>query len=727
MAQDDRISDFPPADALTGAELYAAVQDGVTKKTTLPVMSVLQGTRVRETFRGFVSGSGTLLEQAAASINAGAQFTVQPNFLGIVTFVTNADQFATADSLVTKVSFIIKLGAGTYGSGGTTLTSGFLFQIAPINVEVDSDYYFELGNIGTSTIEDFVNGSGPYIVNGLSVFTATQNGDEKIWLFTGGDGTFGTGATPTTAGMFVDLSTQDIIPSSEYLQAITNSEATHTLEAVNLNRTTTFTVSTVITIPNSVFIDEVTTRQQAWLSFKDNWIINYPTTDGLATISGGAGALVYAERRELSNEWIVKRVDNISTATILGRLHNTVIGGVGATINTKALLAAQLTGVSEADISNFYLIGNDVYAQINKDYTATGNLGNALTKYIDYDGRFRVTFNSSNYFRPNITEWFVPNAVESQNLQIESNNSLTKFSANGVRNVTGTGFVDTSTLLELNLERLETISHNGANIFRGLSSLQRIYFPRLRSITATRSLAANVFTGINACTEIILPSLEIITDLGTATKTIFTSSGTLLTKFYAPNLKVISGMTGFTALNHAGCTITVHSDLSTSNNGQEHAALAAARAAGATIVYHQGDRVQRSTSTSGVLNLRNTMGLKQTSVINTSASFTIAANPVLGGNVKVLINRADEPKLPATQITLTGTGGTANITIAGVNYLATFNTDLTTTASDFVTSHAAAILAATGQVVTSSGAVISFLGFGDRVKIANATDDLQVR
>jgi hypothetical protein len=309
MAQDDRISDFPPADALTGAELYAAVQDGVTKKTTLPVMSVLQGTRVRETFRGFVSGSGTLLEQAAASINAGAQFTVQPNFLGIVTFVTNADQFATADSLVTKVSFIIKLGAGTYGSGGTTLTSGFLFQIAPINVEVDSDYYFELGNIGTSTIEDFVNGSGPYIVSGLSVFTATQNGDEKIWLFTGGDGTFGTGATPTTAGMFVDLSTQDIIPSSEYLQAITNSEATHTLEAVNLNRTTTFTVSTVITIPNSVFIDEVTTRQQAWLSFKNNWTINYPTTDGLATISGGAGALVYAERRELSNEWIVKRVD----------------------------------------------------------------------------------------------------------------------------------------------------------------------------------------------------------------------------------------------------------------------------------------------------------------------------------------------------------------------------------------------------------------------------------
>lgn len=57
--------------------------------------------------------------------------------------------------------------------------------------------------------------------------------------------------------------------------------------------------------------------------------------------------------------------------------------------------------------------------------------------------------------------------------------------------------------------------------------------------------------------------------------------------------------------------------------------------------------------------------------------------------------------------TLTGTSGTANVTINGVDYLATFASDLTTTAADFVTAYAATILARHGRcVVTSSGADI---------------------
>jgi hypothetical protein len=57
--------------------------------------------------------------------------------------------------------------------------------------------------------------------------------------------------------------------------------------------------------------------------------------------------------------------------------------------------------------------------------------------------------------------------------------------------------------------------------------------------------------------------------------------------------------------------------------------------------------------------------------------------------------------------TLTGTSGTANIPINGTNYLATFTTSLTVTATNFVTSHAATILAREGKcVVTSSGAIV---------------------
>lgn len=53
--------------------------------------------------------------------------------------------------------------------------------------------------------------------------------------------------------------------------------------------------------------------------------------------------------------------------------------------------------------------------------------------------------------------------------------------------------------------------------------------------------------------------------------------------------------------------------------------------------------------------------------------------------------------------TITGTSGTANITINGVAYLATFATSLTVTATNFVTAHGAAILAREGRCVVTSG------------------------
>jgi len=61
-------------------------------------------------------------------------------------------------------------------------------------------------------------------------------------------------------------------------------------------------------------------------------------------------------------------------------------------------------------------------------------------------------------------------------------------------------------------------------------------------------------------------------------------------------------------------------------------------------------------------------------------------------------------------VTLTGSSGNAVLTIAGTNYTEAFNTNLTTTASNFVTTHATDILEATGVVVTSSGAVLTFTG-----------------
>ena len=59
------------------------------------------------------------------------------------------------------------------------------------------------------------------------------------------------------------------------------------------------------------------------------------------------------------------------------------------------------------------------------------------------------------------------------------------------------------------------------------------------------------------------------------------------------------------------------------------------------------------------------------------------------------------------RVTLSGVSGTANITAGGLTKLATFTTDLTTSANNFVTSHAAAYLAI-GLVVTAATGVITF-------------------
>lgn len=80
-------------------------------------------------------------------------------------------------------------------------------------------------------------------------------------------------------------------------------------------------------------------------------------------------------------------------------------------------------------------------------------------------------------------------------------------------------------------------------------------------------------------------------------------------------------------------------------------------------------------------------------------------------------------------ITLTGTSGTATVDVAGgLTKTATFNTDLTTTASDFVTAFAADYLAV-GITLTSSGADLIFTATDPGTAfssptITNATGDL---
>jgi len=72
--------------------------------------------------------------------------------------------------------------------------------------------------------------------------------------------------------------------------------------------------------------------------------------------------------------------------------------------------------------------------------------------------------------------------------------------------------------------------------------------------------------------------------------------------------------------------------------------------------------------------------------------------------------------------TLTGTSGTANVVVNGTNYLATFDTDLTTTSANFV-----AAFDVEGITATSNAAVITFTGQIKDLKtvtVANVTGNL---
>lgn len=74
-----------------------------------------------------------------------------------------------------------------------------------------------------------------------------------------------------------------------------------------------------------------------------------------------------------------------------------------------------------------------------------------------------------------------------------------------------------------------------------------------------------------------------------------------------------------------------------------------------------------------------------------------------------------------------GAPGTATITIDGTTYLATFDTDLPTTADNFVTAHAAAIYANHSMIVTANAGVLTFSAINaDFVEptIANVSGDL---
>jgi len=91
--------------------------------------------------------------------------------------------------------------------------------------------------------------------------------------------------------------------------------------------------------------------------------------------------------------------------------------------------------------------------------------------------------------------------------------------------------------------------------------------------------------------------------------------------------------------------------------------------------------------------------------------FQFVVNNSVIQNITAILISTEYPSLTGNSsraVTLTGTSGTANVVVGGTNYLATFTTSLTTSAANFVTSHAATLLAL-GITVTANTGVLTFV------------------
>lgn len=97
-------------------------------------------------------------------------------------------------------------------------------------------------------------------------------------------------------------------------------------------------------------------------------------------------------------------------------------------------------------------------------------------------------------------------------------------------------------------------------------------------------------------------------------------------------------------------------------------------------------------------------------------------NPGTAGTIRVM----PAGKRAPIGFTLTGTSGTANITVNGVAYLATFSSTLATTAANFVTTHQKALKALNLDVFNQSGTVVLiFKGVqAANISIANVSGNL---
>lgn len=143
------------------------------------------------------------------------------------------------------------------------------------------------------------------------------------------------------------------------------------------------------------------------------------------------------------------------------------------------------------------------------------------------------------------------------------------------------------------------------------------------------------------------------------------------------------------------------------------------------FAYSGSDIISNPNFGRGFFDLDNTTLETEKTVLNSLSWNTETLEPMQCGILMASVN-AYEPSERSYRIIFTGTNGTANVNVNGVNYLATFSSNLNTTAANFVSTHAAALLALGITLTVVTGAQVQFTDQEDVIIIVTSgvTGDL---
>lgn len=294
---------------------------------------------------------------------------------------------------------------------------------------------------------------------------------------------------------------------------------------------------------------------------------------------------------------------------------NTFIGGIGATINTPALLATKL-GISQSIIKSFKVVGTEVQAYISDDYTIKINTFNEdedITHYRDMDGRvtsltlcFRNAINLIDVYFPNVQTIQGANASQISSGCFSGCVNLEEAVFNNWQN-TGDyqGYFTFYNCVKLTGLDTSKLTGSPSNQFLANTTQTSFDFSSLVTISGNMFLNSSVAgvlslpevtsmpqTGITNCavTQILLPKLE---GLSGTNKTNLFVNLTQLELLDAKKLKNIlnPAIRGTNAFNNlkTNCIINVHEYLATANSGSPDEALVWVKANRSAVVNFYDD------------------------------------------------------------------------------------------------------------------------------------------